>query len=101
MKRSIQVLLARQSYACLVLLVSCVVCAKAATSRPTGVSPSIRQFYATALHFEPNVGQAGNGVQYIARGAGYGLFLGSSWIDVILADSGAEPQSAVRMSFKG
>jgi hypothetical protein len=52
------------------------------------------------LRFEPNQGQADPGVKFLARGAGYGLFLTPDQT-VLTLGSGAKNSSVVRMQLTG
>ncbi len=53
------------------------------------------------LIFEPNLGQAQAGVQFLARGAGYGLFLDSSGATLLLQEPSRSPGSVLTMKLAG
>lgn len=63
-------------------------------------------FGSLPLAFEPNLGQADDGVQYLARAHGYQVFLGADGMTLALERPAADPAAAVqrdvvRLSFAG
>lgn len=68
---------------------------------PTATKPDARNLLAQLpLIFEPNQGQADSSVKFLARGAGYGLFLDSTGATLSLQTS-SRKQTAVRMKLAG
>lgn len=53
------------------------------------------------LFFEPNVGQSNPAVRYLARGAGYGLFLTSDGVTLSLLGPPAKAGATVALKFVG
>ena len=72
--------------------------------RPSGLSPAeVRvAFGRLPLSFEQNRGQSGEQVKFLARGNGYGLYLGSGEAALVFAgEPGKADSSAVEMKFAG
>src|SRR5437879_6275945 len=63
-------------------------------------APRIRVSPISPLRFEPNLGQAGPEVRYIARGSGYMLLLGGQEAVMVLPSDSPSP-SQVRMKLVG
>ena len=76
----------------LLLFLSCSILLTAAPTTPSAVPP---QSFVRPLTFEPNVGQAPPEVKWLARGAGYQLYLTSSGASFVprLVPAGAIPSS--------
>src|SRR5262245_21556520 len=55
------------------------------------------------LQFEPNRGQTNESVKFLSRGRGYGLFLTSTEVVLVLSKASAENQNpaVVRMQLRG
>lgn len=56
------------------------------------LAPSIESYAALPLAFEPNQGQAGQQIRYLARGNGYALLLASN--EAVISVSGAARSAA-------
>src|SRR4051812_27445519 len=72
--------------------------------RPSGLNPAeVRAaFGRLPLSFEKNQGQSGEQVKFLARGNGYGLYLGSGEAALVFAgEPGKADSSAVEMKFAG
>src|SRR5690606_27373423 len=68
---------------------------------PVELQSKIHEEYGrTAITFEPNVGQTDAGVRYMARGAGYALFLKETEAVLALDRKGATAESDVRSVIK-
>jgi hypothetical protein len=70
-----------------------------ATAAPAGNMRSSADLLAAPLSFEPNLGQADRAIQFLSRGSGYSLFLGSG--EVLLNLEQAPSVHTVRMSLIG
>src|SRR5204862_2750045 len=57
----------------------------AGTSEASGPAPPAVAYGWLPLHFEPNRGQTAEHVKFLARGAGYGLFLAPGEVVLVLA----------------
>jgi hypothetical protein len=79
-----------------------------ATAHAAGAAPGVSAagaYGALPIRFETNVGQAGAGAQFVARGAGYGLFLSPTGTTLVLdggrAPGAPRPATSLRMRLVG
>ncbi|MCP5117872.1 MAG: hypothetical protein GY953_44195 [bacterium] len=69
---------------------------------PASEQPDVRAaFGKLPLSFEPNIGQAGQGVDYFARGPGYGVYLSAREAVLVQAKPGGDERGVARLALAG